>query len=121
MKKIAEIKHCAISFFKLYNEKDAVSSLNKAEIFALKTLSRNKGVIIQKSDKGNSIVLINKSYYIDKMYNILSDSKQFVKSFVVDDKHLHFTIGIEKKLTELLKELKASETISEIDYKKLKP
>ena len=53
MKKIAEIKHCAISFFKLYNEKDAVSSLNKAEIFALKTLSRNKGVIIQKSDKGN--------------------------------------------------------------------
>ena len=55
------------------------------------------------------------------MYNILSDSKQFVKSFVVVDKHLHFTIGIEKKPTELLKELKASETISGIDYKKLKP
>ena len=30
-------------------------------------------------------------------------------------------IGIEKKLTNLRKELKASETISEIDYKKLKP
>ena len=37
---------------------------------------------------------------------------------VVDEKHLNF-IGIEKKLTNLLKELKASETISEIDYKKL--
>ena len=33
----------------------------------------------------------------------------------------NFITGIEKKLTNLLKELKASETISENDYKKLKP
>ena len=39
----------------------------------------------------------------------------------MDDKHLNFIIGTEKKLTDLLKELKALETISEIDYKKLKP
>ena len=39
----------------------------------------------------------------------------------MDQKHLNFIIGIEKKLTNLLKELKASETISENDYKKLKP
>ena len=80
----------------------------------MKTLSKNKDLIIQKSDKGNSIVLINKSDY-------LSDSKKFVKSSLVDDKHLNFIIGIEKKLTDLLKELKASEAISETDYKKLKP
>ena len=36
-------------------------------------------------------------------------------------KNINFIIGIEKKLTNLLKELKASETISENDYKKLKP
>ena len=54
------------------------------------------------------------------MCNILSDSKKFVKSSVVDEKHLNFIIGIEKKLTNLLKELKASETISENDYKKNK-
>ena len=47
--------------------------------------------------------------------------KQFVKSSGVDDKHLNFIIGIEKKLTDLLKELKASEAISETNYKKLKP
>ena len=67
------------------------------------------------------MVLINKSDYLNEMYNILSDSKKFVKSSVVDDKHFNFIIGIEKKLTDILKELKASETISEIDYKKLKP
>ena len=117
----AKIKDCALSSFKLYNEKGAVSSLNKDEIVALKTLSKNKDLIIQKSDKGNSIVLINKSDYLDKMYNILSDSKKFGKSSAVDDKHLNFIIGIEKKLTDLLKELKATEAISQIDYKNLKP
>ena len=44
-----------------------------------------------------------------------------MKSSVVDDKHFIFIIGIEKRLTDLHKELKTSETISEIDYKRLKP
>ena len=114
----------ALSSFELYNQKGAVSSLNKDEIFALKTLSKNNDLIIQKSDRGNSIVLTNKCDHLDKIYNILSDSKKFwlpKGSSVVDEKHLNFIIGIEKKLTNLLKELKTSETISEIDYKKLKP
>ena len=83
--------------------KKTLSSLNKDEIFALKTLSKSLDLIIQKSDKGNSIVLINKSDYLDQMCNILTDSKKIVKSFVVDDKSLNFIIGIEKKLTDLLK------------------
>ena len=112
---------CALSSFKLYNEKGAVSSLNKDEIFALKTLSKNKDLIMQKSHKCNSIVLNNKDDYLDKMYNILSDSEKFVKSSVVDDKNLNFIIGVEKKLINLLRELKAPETISEISFKKRKP
>ena len=39
----------------------------------------------------------------------------------MDEKHVNFIIGIEKKLTDLLKELKALESISEFHYKKLKP
>ena len=70
----------------------------------MKTLSKNNDLIIQKSDKGNSIALINKSDYVDKMDNILSDSKKFGKFFEVDVKHLNFIIGIERKLTILLKE-----------------
>ena len=112
---------CALSSFKLYNEKGAVSSLNKDEIFALKTLTKNRDLIMQKSHKCNSIVLNNKADSLDKMYNILSDSEKFVKSSVVYDKHLNFIIGIEKKLINLIGELKAPETIPEIDFKKLKP
>ena len=77
----AKIKDCALSSFKLYNEKGAVSSLNKDETLALKTLSKNKDLIIQKSDKGNSIVLIIKGDYLDKMYDILSDSKTIHEIF----------------------------------------
>ena len=62
----AKITDCGLSSFKLYNKKGIVSSLNKDEVFALKSLSKND-VIIQKSDKGNSIVLSNKSGYLDKM------------------------------------------------------
>ena len=112
------MKDCALSFFKLYNEKGSISNLNKDEICALKTPSKNNDLIIQKSDKGNSIVLINKNNYLDSMYTILSDSKKMLKSSVVDEKYLNFIIGIEKKITNLLKELKPSETITEIDYKK---
>ena len=72
----------------VYNEKGAVSNLNKDEISALKTLSKNKDLLILKSDKDNSMVLIDKSDYLDKMCNILSDSKKLVQSSVVDDEQL---------------------------------
>ena len=42
---------------------------------------------MQKSDKDTSIVLNSKSNYFDTIYNILSDSKKFAKTFVVDEKH----------------------------------
>ena len=56
----SKTKDCGLLSLKLYNEKGNISSLNREEIFALKTLSKIKDLIIQKSDKGNSIVLINK-------------------------------------------------------------
>ena len=50
----AEIKDCALSSFRSYNDRGTVSSLNKDEISTLKTLSKKADLIIQKSDKGNS-------------------------------------------------------------------
>ena len=52
--------------------------------------SKKKDSIIQQSDKGNSIVPINKRDYLDKMCNILSYSRKFVKSSVVDYKYLNW-------------------------------
>ena len=35
-------------------------------------------IIIQEEDKGNVIVLLDKSCYLDKMENILSDDSKFL-------------------------------------------
>ena len=56
-------------------EYNAVSCLSKVEIFAWKILSKNNELNIQQSDQDNSIGLINKSDYFDKMYNTYEISK----------------------------------------------
>ena len=46
---------------------------------ALRGLSANKDLIIQKSDKGNSVAFLNKNDYIKRMNKMLSDSKKIEK------------------------------------------
>ena len=54
--------------------------LRDSDFQALKNLSRlKKEVIIQKSDKGNSVALVNKSDYIRHIESILKDFNKFEK------------------------------------------
>ena len=46
---------------------------------ALKVLSKNKNIIIQKLDKGYSVVLLNRNDYIKQMNGMLPDSSKFKK------------------------------------------
>ena len=61
------IKDCAFSLFNSYNENGAPSNLTPEDFEALKSLSKNKNLIIQKTDKVNSIVTIDKNDYLRKM------------------------------------------------------
>ena len=61
------IKDCAFSLFNPYNENGAPSNLTPEDFEALKSLSKNKNLIIQKTDKVNSIVTIDKNDYLRKM------------------------------------------------------
>ena len=117
----ARIKDSALSSFISYNKNSAPSNLTKEEFASLKSLSKNDSLIIQKSDKGNSIAIINKDDYLQKMQNILSDSSKFSEICITTEKHLNFLINIEKQLTDLLKQLNHSQVISDTEYKKLKP
>ena len=121
------IKDCAFSSFNSYNENGAPLNLTSEEFAALKSLSKNKNLIVQKSDKGNSIAIIDKSDYLEKMQNILSDSSKFTQVHssnyefsVTDNKQLNFIVNVEKHITDLFKDLKNSEVISETVYKSLK-
>ena len=78
-------------------------------------------LVIQKSDKENSIAIIDKDDYLQKIRNILSDCSKFSEVFVTNEKHLNFLVNIEKQITDLLKQLNDSQVISDTEYKKLKP
>ena len=116
----ARIKDSALSSFISYNKSSAPLNLTKEEFASLKSLPKNNSLIIQKSDKGNSIAIINKDDYFQKMQNILSDSSKFFEICITKEKHVNFLINIEKQITDLLKQLNHSQVISDTEYKKLK-
>ena len=68
-------------------------------------LSKNKDFIIQKSDKGNSLVIGQRQDYLKKMNDILSDQKKLSKVSFKDDTLLNFAITQEKHVDKVFKKL----------------
>ena len=83
---------------------------------ALKDLPSCKD-IIQKADKGNSILIFNKSDYMKRMTEILSDIDKFKKLIVKPAKELNLLLKHEDKLVSFLKGIK--KYIGEDLYKSL--
>ena len=54
-------KETALLSFRQYN-KNPQQNLSKEELTALTNLSKNKDIIIQKSDKSNSVVIVDKEH-----------------------------------------------------------
>ena len=86
---------------------------------ALKDLSANNTLIIQKLDKGKSVVFLNTNDYIKRLNEMLSDSSKFKKLNVKPGKEINFLLQQEDRLTNFLKKVKRS--ISEQLYKELYP
>ena len=76
----SKIKDIGLSSFRFYNKKDhKFDNLSKQEYEAFLNLAGTKNIIIQKADKGNSIVIIDRHSYVSKMETLLSDTSKFVK------------------------------------------
>ena len=56
-----------------------IPHLSNEEFEALKNLSANCNLIIQKADKRNSVVLVEKDVYIRHIEKILADATKFEK------------------------------------------
>ena len=80
-------------------------NMSKQEFTALQNLSKNKDLIIQKSDKGNSVVIVQRQDYLEKMNEILSDQKKFSKVSWKDDTLLKFAINQGKQFDKVLKKI----------------
>ena len=68
------------------------------------------------TDKCNGVVILNKTDYIAKMENILSDTTKFVR--IIDDSFT-ITLKLEDRINKFLSKLKSLGTITEETYKNL--
>ena len=74
----AGLKNSAFELLNGYDPK-VVQNLPANEIVALKLLLKDDSIVIQKSDKGNSVVILDKSSYVERVLDILSDATKFKK------------------------------------------
>ena len=81
-----------------------------------------KDLIIQKANKGNVIVIIDKNVYVTKMNNILNDDTKFVKvTFGKRNKELDYLLDKQDKIVTFLKKLGDSGVITDYVLNNLKP
>ena len=112
------IKDTALTSFRNYNA-NVPQHLSNEEFEALKTLSGNCNLVIQKADKGNSVVIVEKDVYVRHMETILSDFNKFEKVSIKKG-ILNFSINHEKNINNYLKRLEKSGSLSTEQHKKIK-
>ena len=61
---------------------------------------------MQKADKGNTVVILDRKDYFWKMKNILIDKSKFQKVYIDHDKILNNLIHMENRLIDVLKNLR---------------
>ena len=70
----AKLKDIALSSYKLLNNNYKYEdNLSSEQLSSLKSLTRNKNIVIQKADKHNTVVIIDKEKYIQGVENVISD------------------------------------------------
>ena len=78
-------------------------------------------MVIQKADKGNTIVILNKSNFISRLNRILDDTSKFKRFYLEEGKVLNHVIDMEQRIIDFLKSLKNQNEISEKNYDNLYP
>ena len=74
-------------------------------------MSKNKNIVIQKADKGNTIVILDNISYISAIKEILNDHTKFSNLDIPAGKEINHITNLEKRITSDLKLLKDEEII----------
>ena len=106
-------------------KKHRFENLSEEEHQAFSSLSKNIYIIIQKADKGNTVILLDKSSYIKKMEELLADTSKFAK-VEFNKKHkvnqeLRHVLDLEGNIKICLNKPLEKQYISKEDYNFLKP
>ena len=71
-----------------------------------------KHLVIQKEDKGNTMVITNRTKYLERIISLLSDSMTFIQLSIDESKCISYIINLENRLKDCFKVLKNDEKIS---------
>ena len=111
----SSLKHLAFTSF--YRDCNSFShNITKEEYEALKTLSRDKSIVIMKPDKGNGVVLLNKCDYKNKVYEVLNDHTKFER---IHEDALLTVLNKEEKVNFFLRKIKSEGVIDKEVYSEL--
>ena len=116
----ATLKNAALDCFHAYDPK-LEQNLTPDEFEGLKSLLQDENIIIQKSDKGNSVVVLNKSDYVERMHELLADTNKFRKLNIKEGKDYNFLINQELRISKVLRRLRDNGALSEAVYRHLNP
>ena len=73
----------------------------RVKFLALQNLRKDKNTVIQKSDKGNFVVIVDKADYLDKMENLRNYTRKFEKINLENDGILNFAVNQEKRVDNI--------------------
>ena len=68
-----------------------------------------KDLVIQKIDKGNTVVIADRTKYLEGIKSLLLDRSKFMQLPIDKDKWINYTVNLESKLKYRFKVLKNEE------------
>ena len=88
------------SYQNFSRHRELPENLTSSEFKALKRLSKNKDIVIQKADKGNTVVILDKCSCISAIEEILNDNSKFSKLVIPPGKEINHIVKLEKELPQ---------------------
>ena len=116
-----KIKDVGLPSLRWYNKRDhRFENLAKDEYTAFLSLKSNNNIIIQKADKGNTVVILDRVSYVSEMEKLLADTSKFIKvafnpKHKVNKEVRHLT-DIESSIKHCLDDLLENDYLSKEDY-----
>ena len=104
-----KLKDICFSTLKSCSFDKVEKKLSEAEFLALKNLIEHKDLVIQKADKGNTVVITDRTKYLEGIKSLLLDSSKFIQLPIDEDKWINYIVNLESKLKDRFKVLKNEE------------
>ena len=111
-----------MSSYKLLNDNCKYENkVSSEELSYLKSLLRNRNIVIQKGEKVNTVAINDKEKYIQGVKNVISGSSKFIPLNIPPEDYINYIVNVEKKFRKLFNNLYDNNKISKDELLKICP